>query len=117
MGARNYAHEEREQHDYYATEPKATRLLLERERFSPLVWEPACGEGHMAKVLEEYGYRVYASDLIERGSGDVLDFLACTAPPCQKWQILSQIRRISTRRSLWNTRWGCCRTAASARCS
>lgn len=29
LGARNYAKEERETHDYYATEPKAATLLME----------------------------------------------------------------------------------------
>ena len=31
-GASNHSDEEREQHDYYATEPKALELLLEKEK-------------------------------------------------------------------------------------
>ena len=50
-GASNHTLEERQQYDYYATEPRATELLLENETFSHEVWEPACGEGHMSKVL------------------------------------------------------------------
>lgn len=66
-----------EKHDYYATEPKATELLLELEHFNKRIWEPACGEGHISKVLKAHGYDVLSSDLIDRGYGDGgIDFLA-----------------------------------------
>ena len=52
LGASNHTNKEREKNDYYATEPRAVELLLDKETFSPLIWEPACGEGHIAKVLE-----------------------------------------------------------------
>ena len=81
LGARNCAHNERAQNDYYATEPKAAHLLMAVEKFQPVIWECACGEGHLAKEFEKAGYSVYASDLIDRGYGEVLDFLACSAPP------------------------------------
>lgn len=78
LGARNYAQNERETNDYYATEPKALELLLELESFSPTIWECACGEGHLAKVLKENGYKVISSDLIDRGYGTgEIDFLKC----------------------------------------
>lgn len=72
----NLRHADAEPNDYYATEPKATELLLEREAFDGPIWEPACGEGHISKVLERNGYTVVSTDLIDRGygSGDV-DFL------------------------------------------
>lgn len=41
------------------------------------VWECACGEGHLSKRLKEYGYEVYSSDKINRGYGEVVDFLSC----------------------------------------
>ncbi|MDD6689258.1 MAG: class I SAM-dependent methyltransferase [Clostridium sp.] len=75
LGASNHTDKEREQNDYYATEPRAVELLLDKETFSPLIWEPACGEGHIAKVLEERGHDVISTDLIDRGYGKVLDFL------------------------------------------
>lgn len=76
LGARNYAQNERQEHDYYATEPKALELLLEKEAFDPFVWECACGEGHLAKVLTEHGYIVKSTDLIDRGYGTGgIDFL------------------------------------------
>ena len=34
------------------------------------IWEPACGEGHLSRRLEELGYKVYSTDLIDRGYGD-----------------------------------------------
>lgn len=66
----------REENDYYATDPNAMRVLLERETFSPNVWEVACGEGNLSEVLKEYGYNVYSTDLIDRGYQDeIIDFL------------------------------------------
>ena len=79
LGARNYALNERETNDYYATEPKALELLLEKETFSNNIWECACGEGHLSKVLERNGYNVLSTDLIDRGYGKGgVDFLKCT---------------------------------------
>ena len=77
LGARNYAKEEREKHDYYATEPKAATLLMDLESLSPLIWECACGGGHISDVLKKNGYCVYSSDLINRGyNGTIIqDFL------------------------------------------
>ena len=48
-GASNHSKEQRQNEDYYATEPKAVELLLEQETFSPYVWECACGEGHISE--------------------------------------------------------------------
>lgn len=76
LGARNYALNEREQNDYYATEPKALELLLDKETFAPEIWECACGEGHLSKVLSGRGYKVKSTDLIDRGYGEgSIDFL------------------------------------------
>lgn len=79
IGARNYTTEERESNDYYATEPKALELLLKKEQFSRNIWECACGEGHLSKVLEKNGYNVRSTDLIDRGYGQGgVDFLKQT---------------------------------------
>lgn len=76
LGASNHTEKEREKDDYYATEPKAIELLLKLEQFSPYIWECACGEGHLSKVLEEHGYKVLSTDLIDRGYGKGgVDFL------------------------------------------
>ena len=89
LGARNYAQNERENNDYYATEPKAAHLLMEVEQFSPMIWECACGEGHLAKEFEKAGYHVYATDLIDRGYGYQQDFLKCEAPPVAGFDIIT----------------------------
>ena len=79
LGARNYAQYDREENDYYATEPKAIELLCDLETFAPNIWECACGEGHLSKVLESRGYKVISSDLVERGYGyGGIDFLKST---------------------------------------
>lgn len=80
IGASNHADGEREQHDYYATEPKAVEALLANESFSPYVWECACGEGHISKVLADAGYEVKNSDIVDRGleGTEIIDFLKTT---------------------------------------
>jgi hypothetical protein len=71
--------------DFFPTPPWATRALCEHvlaplvsPRFSlPLlsVWEPACGDGAMARPLGEYFGRVTASDVHTYGFGEIRDFL------------------------------------------
>lgn len=72
----NQRNKDAQEHDYYATEPKAVELLLNNEYFLGPIWEPACGEGHISKVLESHGYTVRSTDLIDRryGTGGI-DFL------------------------------------------
>lgn len=55
--------------DFYPTPPEATRALLSVERFSGTIWEPACGDGAISKVLLAHGYSVVSTDLIYRGFG------------------------------------------------
>jgi hypothetical protein len=77
IGASNHAAEEREKHDYYATEPKAVQLLLKLETFHQNVWECACGEGHLSKVLIKAGHNVRSTDLIDRNyATEIMDFIA-----------------------------------------
>lgn len=66
----------REENDFYATNPKAMEYLLMNEIFNENIWECACGEGNLSKVLKEAGYNVYSTDLIDRGYQDeIIDFL------------------------------------------
>lgn len=69
LGASNHVDHERQEDDYYATEPRAMELLLEQETFSHKIWEPACGGGHLSKVLEAHGYDVLSTDLVYRDYG------------------------------------------------
>ena len=70
LGASNHVADERAANDYYATDPRAVEMLLEMETFAPVIWEPACGEGHISKVLQAHGHEVISTDLIYRGFGD-----------------------------------------------
>jgi hypothetical protein len=80
-------HLEREADDFYPTPPEPTRALLayEREhltRFST-IWEPSCGDGAMGRVIEDAGFSVEYSDLIDRGCGaQIADFFAFSQAPC-----------------------------------
>jgi Protein of unknown function (DUF3102) len=71
--------------DFFPTPPWATRALFERVfvhmgkrghcQFQT-VWEPACGEGHMAEPLREYFREMHASDIKDYGAGyPTCDFL------------------------------------------
>mgnify|MGYP001281239520 FL=1 len=74
LGASSHSEKDREENDFYATEPKAIDLLCEVEKFNEWILEPACGQGHLSKRLIENGYQVYSSDLIDRGYGIQYDF-------------------------------------------
>jgi hypothetical protein len=67
--------------DFFPTPAWATHALVENERFDGAIWECACGDGAMARVLEEAGYKVRATDLYARGHGETgVDFLSATTP-------------------------------------
>lgn len=82
LGSSNHTPDERAANDYYATDPQAVEMLLALETFAPVIWEPACGEGHISKVLAAHGYEVISTDLIYRGFGEPepMDFLTETFP-------------------------------------
>lgn len=62
--------------DFYPTPPEATLALLDRYSFGDGVWEPACGDGAISKVLKDSGYKVVSSDIKDYGYPSVrLDFL------------------------------------------
>lgn len=69
--------------DYFPTPPFATRALCEFLQQLPglpdlrqlTVWEPACGEGHMARPLAEFFGHVRASDVHRYHEGhEIADF-------------------------------------------
>ena len=66
---------DREKDDFYPTPPEATQSLLDRQKFEGNIWECACGDGAISKLLISEGYDVYSSDLINRGFGVQHDFL------------------------------------------
>lgn len=66
-GASNHSETERENFDYYATDPDAVEKLLEKEDFCHYIFEPACGGGHIAEVLKKHGFNVICNDIVNRG--------------------------------------------------
>lgn len=57
----------REENDFYPTPPSAVLKLLEKEKFQGNIWECACGDGAISKVLKQSGHQVYSTDIIDRG--------------------------------------------------
>lgn len=73
--------EAKDSRDDFPTPPWATRALLEHvilprmpELTNQSCLEPACGAGHMDKVLREYFGSTAASDVFDYGYGKVADF-------------------------------------------
>ena len=70
----------REDNDFYATDPNGLRIalpILEKIGLNKNIWECSCGNGNLSKVLEENNYKVYSTDLIDRGYGiGGIDFLS-----------------------------------------
>lgn len=65
--------------DFFPTPAWATFALIDNESFRGDVWESACGDGAMSRVLEETGCPVASTDLFDRGFGDAgHDFLRPT---------------------------------------
>lgn len=68
LGATAHSKEQREENDFYATDPKALELFLDQSEIELTnVWECACGEGHLCGILDDRGILGKASDLINRG--------------------------------------------------
>jgi hypothetical protein len=77
---------ERAGRDFYATPAWVTAALLRHVRFRGPIWEPCCGDGAMAAVLQDHGYQVVSTDIADRGFGTPgVDFLASPVVPggCQ----------------------------------
>lgn len=69
------------QNEFYPTPPEATRALLSVEEFDAQIWEPACGDGGIAKVLANHGQAVVSTDLYAYGFGTTgIDFLKERSP-------------------------------------
>jgi hypothetical protein len=70
--------EGRPEYDFYPTPERGTLALLNHEIFNGDIWECACGDGSMGKVIETFGYNIIATDLFPRDYGYELDFLTST---------------------------------------
>lgn len=73
---------DRQAHDFYPTPDWVTQALLKHVTLRAPVWEPCCGDGAMARVLERAGHKVVATDLVDRGFGrGGMDFFEATSFP------------------------------------
>ena len=77
----------REAADFYPTPPEPVRAFLAAEsgRLSefPAIWEPAAGDGAMAREIAAAGHRVVTSDITGRGGfhpDAIRDFLGIVQP-------------------------------------
>ena len=120
LGASNHSKEERQKNDFYATNPKDVELFLDtlhrdNVKLSRKIWECACGDGSISKVLINYGYEVFSTDLIDRGypkkKNPSIDFLSTekvfdgdifTNPPFKHAQefVLHGLNRIKSGRKI-----------------
>jgi len=84
LGASNHTDKEREQNDFYATDPIAIDKLLTVEQPNKEIWECACGQGHLSERLKEHGFWVFSTDIIDRGYGENrnFDFLSEKTEAC-----------------------------------
>lgn len=71
LGASNHTDKEREQDDFYATDPRAVDLLLDYcgLHMPTRIWEPSCGSGCLSARMEQRGHEVVSTDLVDRGYG------------------------------------------------
>jgi len=84
---------ERVEGDFYSTPLETTMSLLCRETLPHPVWEPACGDGMISRLIDD----CISTDLFDRGYGTPgIDFLTTkeipevntiiTNPPFKLWQ-------------------------------
>ncbi|ADY54684.1 hypothetical protein Sgly_0318 [Syntrophobotulus glycolicus DSM 8271] len=92
--------------DFYPTPPEVTIALLRYLRLpeSTVIWEPACGKGHMAETMKAVGYHVISSDLNDFGYGmtgmdylsteiawhDMIDWIITNPPFSQSVEFIKQ---------------------------
>lgn len=81
IGTRSASKDERGD-DFYQTPREAIHALMCVEQFSQDIWEPSCGHGAISKPMENAGYRLLLSDMVDRDCGTengelqrILDFL------------------------------------------
>ena len=68
----DYRREQRDraEGDFYVEPAWVVEALLDVERFSGGIWDPACGQGTIPKVLKARGHgSIIATDLVDHGYG------------------------------------------------
>jgi predicted RNA methylase len=69
---------DRAEDDFYATQSKTTKVLLDVLKLNGSILEPACGDGHISEVLKEYypNQEIISTDLVYRDYGEGnIDFI------------------------------------------
>lgn len=73
---------DRTDHDFYPTPSWVTAALLKHVKLRGPVWEPCCGDGAIARIIEASGQQVVSTDLVDHGFGRAgVDFFACRSFP------------------------------------
>ena len=78
--ARNSHIFERHEHDRYVEPAWCTKRLFAVERFSGLIWDPACGLGTILKAARDAHYSSYGSDIAQDAIGTLQDFFTAASP-------------------------------------
>lgn len=75
---------DRDSTDFYPTPENVTFALIHYlDLRGALIWEPACGAGHMAEAIKKTGNAVVATELHSQGYGiGGVDFLTADALEC-----------------------------------
>jgi len=84
--------------DFFPTPPNVTTALINFLNLpnENVVWECACGEGHMSEVIKSLGYEVVSTELNDTGYGENgVDFLNCELRKCD-WIITNPPFNVSS---------------------
>lgn len=71
---------ERHGDDWYVEPPWVVDQLLRATPFAGVIHDPCCGSGNIPRRLDELGYNTTASDIVDRGYGDIRDFFLDLRP-------------------------------------
>lgn len=89
MGHNTTREDPREPLDFRPTPPEPFLALAHAERSAlarfPVLWEPACGDGRMARQFEAAGFKAVASDIVHRGYAPTImrSFYEWDTPPAR----------------------------------
>ena len=77
IGASNHSEQERQEYDFYATDPETINKLQEKFDIPKNIYEISAGNGHLAQRLKDLGHNVICNDIIQRkySLDSVKDFL------------------------------------------
>lgn len=81
LGASNHTEKQREENDFYATDPIAIDLLKKKINLPHNILEPACGNGSLSERLIQLGHNVTSSDIINRNYGTQKCFFSYNYSP------------------------------------